>query len=211
MTVAPAPIVVLISGRGSNLQAIIDAIRAGALPVSIARVISNTPQASGLALAHAAGIPVDVIDHRAFATREAFEQALIAAIDGADPRLVVLAGFMRILGRDFIGHYQGRLLNIHPSLLPALPGLNTHARALAAGAREHGASVHFVTEQVDGGPVILQARVPVVGDDTAESLAARVLEQEHRIYPEAIRWVLEGRVHLQDGRAVFGPAREARA
>ena len=212
MSPTPAPVVVLISGRGCNLQAIIDAVRSDHLPIRVCLVISNNPTAAGLESARAAGISTRVIDHRDFPTREAFDRALMESIDAEQPRLVVLAGFMRILGREFIAHYHGRLVNIHPSLLPALPGLNTHARALAEGLREHGASVHFVTEQVDGGPVILQARVPVVAGDTPESLAARILEQEHRIYPEAIRWVVEGRVRLQHDRAVFSPpAREARS
>lgn len=209
---ATASVVVLISGRGSNLRAVIDAARIGQLPIRVCLTISNNPDAAGLVSARAAGIPTRIIDHRDFPARDAFDRALIEAIDAEQPRLVVLAGFMRILGAEFIAHYRGRLLNIHPSLLPALPGLNTHARALAGGLREHGASVHFVTEQVDGGPVILQAPVPVAADDTPESLAARVLEQEHRIYPEAIRWVVEGRVRLHDDRVVFNPtAREARS
>lgn len=202
----PSPIVILISGRGSNLQSIIDETRRG-LPVEIRAVISNKPGAAGLERARAAGIPTETIDHREFADRNAFDHALMQAIDRYAPRLVVLAGFMRILGRQFIAHYAGRLLNIHPSLLPAFPGLNTHARAIEAGVKEHGASVHFVTDTVDAGPVIVQARVPVLAGDTPDLLAARVLEQEHRIFPLAIRWVVEDRVKLEDGRIVTDPTR----
>lgn len=189
------PVVVLISGRGSNLQAIL----AANLPMAIRAVISNRPDAAGLAIAAAAGIPTQVIDHRSFPTRDAFDAALAQAVDAFTPQWVILAGFMRILGAAFIQRYRGRLLNIHPSLLPAFPGLDTHARALAAGAREHGASVHFVTEQVDGGPVVMQARVPVEPHDTATTLAARVLAAEHRLYPAALRALLEGRMRWQDG------------
>lgn len=189
------PVVVLISGRGSNLQAIL----AANLPMEIRAVISNRPDAAGLAIAAAAGIPTQVIDHRSFPTRDAFDAALAQAVDAFAPQWVILAGFMRILGAAFIQRYRGRLLNIHPSLLPAFPGLDTHARALAAGAREHGASVHFVTEQVDGGPVVMQARVPVEPHDTATTLAARVLAAEHRLYPAALRALLEGRMRWQDG------------
>ncbi len=202
MSATPAPVVVLISGRGSNLQAIIDEMQAGRLPIRIAAVVSNKPAAAGLERARAAGIKTQVIDHRNFPSRTAFEQALMETIDAHAPQLVVLAGFMRILGADFINHYRGRMINIHPSLLPAFPGLDTHARALESGALEHGATVHFVSDEVDGGPIIAQAVVPVLPDDTVETLQARVLKEEHRLYPRAIRWFVEGRLHLNDNQVV---------
>jgi phosphoribosylglycinamide formyltransferase-1 len=166
-------------------------------------VISSEPGAPALARARTAGIPARVVDYRDYPAREQFDQALLERIDAYQPRLVVLAGFMRILGQAFIDHYRGRMINIHPSLLPAFPGLNTHARALQSGVKFHGASVHFVTPEVDGGPVIVQAAVPVLPDDRPETLAERVLEQEHRIYPLAIRWFLEGRLSIQDGRVLL--------
>ncbi|MEW6330656.1 MAG: phosphoribosylglycinamide formyltransferase, partial [Pseudomonadota bacterium] len=193
-------IVVLVSGRGSNLQAVIDAVRDGRLPAEIRAVISNEPGAPALARARTAGIPVQVIDHREFSSRAQFDRALMTRIDACQPRLVVLAGFMRILGPDFIDHYAGRMINIHPSLLPAFPGLDTHARALQSGAKIHGASVHFVTHEVDGGPVIVQAAVPVLPGDTPDELAERVLAEEHRIYPLAIGWFLAGRLTVAGGR-----------
>lgn len=200
MSGAPAPVVILISGRGSNLQAILDAVRVHQLPIEVRAVISNNPDAEGLRIARDAGIPTEIIDHRAFAERTQFDSALQTAIDRHAPRLVLLAGFMRILGKTFIRHYAGRLLNIHPSLLPAFRGLNTHARALAAGVTQHGASVHFVTEDLDGGPSIIQATVPVRPGDDAATLAARVLQEEHRIYPLAIRWAVEDRLSIRDGK-----------
>ncbi len=202
MSATPAPVVILISGRGSNMQAIIDEMQAGRLPIRIAAVISNNPSAAGLERARAVGIKTEVVDHRNFPTRTAFELGLMAAIDAHAPRLVVLAGFMRILGTDFIEHYRGRMINIHPSLLPAFPGLDTHARALQSGMTEHGATVHFVTDEVDGGPIIAQAVVPVLPDDTAESLGSRVLKEEHRLYPRVIRWFVEGRLHLNNNQVV---------
>jgi phosphoribosylglycinamide formyltransferase-1 len=198
------PIVVLISGRGSNLNAIIDAVEAGELPVEIRAVISNRPEAPGLQRAALAGIRTIVIDHACHRDRETFDRSLSATIDALRPGLVVLAGFMRILTAEFVEHYRGRLLNIHPSLLPVFPGLNTHQRALDAGCREHGASVHFVTATVDGGPVIARVRVPVETGDTAATLADRVLQQEHRLYPQVIRWYAERRLGLAaDGRVLF--------
>jgi phosphoribosylglycinamide formyltransferase-1 len=194
------PIVVLISGTGSNLQAIIDAIARAALPVEIRAVISNRPAAEGLERARRAGIATQTLEHSTFADRAQFDAALMALIDAHAPALVVLAGFMRILTREFVEHYAGRLLNIHPSLLPDLPGMDTHRRAIAAGLTEHGASVHFVTPEVDGGPVIVQARVPVRRDDNTATLAARVLAQEHRLYPLVLRWYAEGRLRLVEGR-----------
>jgi len=206
MSAARAPVVILISGRGSNLQAILDETRAGNLPVEIRAVISNNPPAAGLHRAAAAGVPTAVVNHRDYTERADFDRALMAAIDRHQPQLVVLAGFMRILGEEFIRHYAGRLINIHPSLLPAFRGLDTHARALSAGAREHGASVHFVTNDLDGGPVIVQAAVPVQRDDTPQSLAARVLEQEHRIFPLAIRWFAERRLTIRNGQVLLDGA-----
>lgn len=204
MPAARCRVVALISGRGSNLQAIIDAARSGELPIDICAVVSNRTQASGLRYARAAGITTAVIDHRDFPDRTSFDQALIERIDQDRPDLVVLAGFMRILGAAFIDHYAGRLINIHPSLLPAFPGLHTHERALAAGVTRHGATVHFVTHDVDGGPAIIQASVPVLPGDTAQSLAERVLKEEHRIYPTAIRWFAEGRLSIREGTVLLG-------
>lgn len=209
MSGAPAPVVILISGRGSNLQAILTQIGAGHLPIDVRAVISNNPDAEGLKIARAAGVSSEVIDHRAFSDRTQFDNALQQAIDRHAPRLVLLAGFMRILGNAFIRHYAGRLLNIHPSLLPAFKGLNTHARALAAGVQQHGASVHFVSDDLDGGPSIIQAAVPVRPDDSAATLAARVLREEHRIYPIAIRWYLEGRLAIRNGRVLLDGERRA--
>lgn len=198
------PVVILISGRGSNLQAIMEAAGRGTLPVDIRAVISNRPQAAGLQRATRAGITTAVVDHTLYADRQAFDRALQACIDHYQPGLVILAGFMRMLSADFVAHYRGRMLNIHPSLLPEFPGLNTHQRVLDAGCEVHGASVHFVTADMDGGPVVLQARVPVHADDTAASLAARVLDQEHHLYPVAIRWFAEGRLTVNDhGQALL--------
>jgi phosphoribosylglycinamide formyltransferase-1 len=198
------PVVILISGRGSNLESIIGCAASGALTVDIRAVISNRPDAAGLQIAATAGIRTEVVDHTAFADRVAFEQALQACIDACQPGLVVLAGFMRLLTAGFVAHYHGRMLNIHPSLLPALPGLNTHQRALEAGLAEHGASVHFVTAEMDGGPVLLQARVPVLAGDTPAALADRVLAQEHRMYPLAIQWFASDRIFLdENGRINF--------
>lgn len=191
--------VILISGRGSNMEAML----AADLPGHCAAVISNRADAAGLAFAAAKGVATVVVDHKAHASRDAFDAALSAEIDGCQPDLVVLAGFMRILGDDFVRRYQGRLLNIHPSLLPSFPGLRTHAAALAAGVRLHGATVHFVTPSLDSGPIVIQAAVPVHADDTADTLAARVLAQEHVIYPRAVRWFLEGRLRLADGRVLL--------
>lgn len=187
-------VVVLLSGRGSNLQALLEA----GIPVS--GVISNVAGAGGLAIAAARGIPAQTIGHRDFASREAFDAALSAAIDRLAPKLVALAGFMRILTPGFAQRYAGRLVNIHPSLLPSFTGLDTHARAIAAGVKLHGCTVHFVTAELDHGPIIAQAAVPVRGDDTPESLAARVLREEHVLYPRALRWFLDGRLVLESGR-----------
>ncbi|HJT62751.1 MAG TPA: phosphoribosylglycinamide formyltransferase [Burkholderiales bacterium] len=186
-------LVVLISGRGSNMRALLDA----GLPVSA--VISNRADAEGLAFAAARGVATRVVEHRGHATREAFDAALALEIDRFTPQLVALAGFMRILTPGFVARYHARLLNIHPSLLPAFPGLDTHRRALAAGVKVHGCTVHFVTAELDHGPIVVQAAVPVLADDDPAALAARVLEQEHVVYPRAARWFLEGRLQLGDG------------
>jgi len=193
-------IVILISGRGSNLEALIAARDAGNLPVNIAAVISNRPEAMGLETAQKAGIAAHFINHKAFAGREAFDAALAECIDDFSPDLVVLAGFMRILSEGFVRHYEGRLMNIHPSLLPSFPGLHTHQRALEEGVRIHGCTVHFVTPTLDHGPVIIQAAVPVLDSDSEDSLSARVLRQEHLIYPQAVRWFAEDKLTLENGR-----------
>lgn len=196
-------IVVLISGSGSNLQAIIDACVAGKIDAEVASVISNRADAFGLERARDAGIATVAIDHRQFDSREAFDAELMRAIDAQHPDLVVLAGFMRILTADFVTHYRGRLVNIHPSLLPKYTGLHTHRRALEAGDAEHGATVHFVTEQLDGGPAVMQARIAIGPNDTEQSLAARLLLQEHAIYPLAVQWFIEGRLQLDDDRVLL--------
>ena len=196
-------VVVLLSGTGSNLQALIDSDDIKDSPAKIRAVISNRADAYGLQRAKDAGIDTCVLDHKAFEGREAFDAALIKVIDEFNPKLVVLAGFMRILSADFVRHYQGRLLNIHPSLLPKYKGLHTHQRALEAGDREHGCSVHFVTEELDGGPLVVQAVIPVESDDSPHSLAQRVHTQEHRIYPLAVRWFAEGRLSLDEQGALL--------
>ena len=193
-------VVILISGRGSNMEALLAAQARGELPVRVAAVISNRPDAGGLATAAAQGIATAVVDHKAHAGREAFDAALAACIDGYAPDLVILAGFMRILTEGFVRHYEGRLLNIHPSLLPAFPGLHTHQRALEEGVRIHGCTVHFVTPALDHGPVVVQAAVPVLDGDDEATLAARVLQQEHIVYPLAVCWFAEGRLTLDGGR-----------
>jgi phosphoribosylglycinamide formyltransferase-1 len=185
-------IVVLISGRGSNMEALLDA----GVPATFAAVISNVPGAGGLAIAKAHGVSTTVVDHRTYPDRDAFDAALRDVIDSFDPDLVVLAGFMRVLTDPTVRHYGGRMLNIHPSLLPAFPGLHTHRRALGAGVRVHGCTVHFVTPELDHGPIVIQAAVPVQADDTEDVLAARVLAQEHRVYPQAVSWFCENRLSL---------------
>lgn len=199
----PCRLVILISGSGSNLQAFIDAVARGELHARIAAVISNKADAGGLQRAAAVNIPTAIIDHKQFASREAFDEELRVRVDSYQPDLVVLAGFMRILTPVFLRPFQGRLINIHPSLLPKYPGLHTHQRALDAGDSEAGATVHFVTEELDGGPAILQASVPTLAGDDAGAVAARVLVQEHRIYPLAAQWFAEGRLRLQDNRAML--------
>ena len=190
-------IVILISGRGSNMEALLRA----RLPARVAAVISNCA-ASGLQTAAQHGIPTAVLDHKSFPDRAAFDEALAAEIERHSPDLVVLAGFMRVLGDDFVRRFSGRLINIHPSLLPSFAGLDTHGRALRAGVRVHGCTVHFVTPTLDNGPIILQAAVPVLPDDDGSSLAARVLAQEHRIYPQAVRWFLEDRLTVTEAGTV---------
>ncbi|MFT3847827.1 MAG: phosphoribosylglycinamide formyltransferase [Propionivibrio sp.] len=196
-------IVILISGRGSNMASLLAAVADGSLPVHVAAVIANRPDAKGLETAAAQAVETSVIDHTRFDSRESFDATMIKTIDSYAPDLVVLAGFMRILTDDFVRHYEGRLLNIHPSLLPSFPGLHTHRRALAEGVRVHGCTVHFVTPQLDHGPVVVQAAVPVLDGDDEATLAARVLAQEHQIYPMAVRWFAEERLRLIDGHVVF--------
>jgi phosphoribosylglycinamide formyltransferase-1 len=198
----PLSLVVLISGRGSNLKAILDAIQAGALRATVKAVISSRVTAEGLRYARQCGIDTLALDPADYPVREDYDRALCGLVDRFEPDLVVLAGFMRILTPAFVQRYTGRLINIHPSLLPALRGLDTHRRALREGLSEHGASVHFVTEELDDGPVIIQARVPVLADDDVETLAARVLHEEHRLYVEALRLLAEKRVRW-DGKQLF--------
>lgn len=199
----PLPVVVLISGNGTNLQAIIDAQQRGELPIEIRAVISNRADAFGLERARRAGIATNVVEHTRFASRAEFDHALQTQIDATGAQLIILAGFMRILTPEFVQHYSGRLLNIHPSLLPKHRGLRTHAAALAAGDAQHGASVHFVSTELDGGPVIAQARVPIHADDTATTLAERVRTQEQIIYPLVIGWYASGRLRLSNGQIVL--------
>lgn len=196
-------IVVLISGSGTNLQAIIDACTDENYPAEVVGVISNKADAYGLTRAENANIQALSLSHKEFDSREDYDQALINKIDGFNADLIVLAGFMRILTPSFVQHFQGKLLNIHPSLLPKYQGLNTHQRAIDAGDKEHGVSVHFVTEELDGGPVILQAKVPVFDGDSIDELAARVHEQEHRIYPLVVKWFAENRLTMQNEKAVL--------
>jgi phosphoribosylglycinamide formyltransferase 1 len=193
-------ITVLISGRGSNLAALIEAANAGTIDGAVTHVISNRPDAGGLAHAQRNGIATTVVDHRAFATRDEFDAALADAIDASEPELIVLAGFMRILGAAFVQRYAGRMLNIHPSLLPAYPGTGTHGRALADRATRHGCTVHLVTPDVDGGPIVAQSEVPVLSGDDPTTLAARVLEAEHRLLPQVVGWFCAGRIDVDGDR-----------
>jgi len=199
----PLRVVVLISGSGSNLQALIDGANNGELPIEIAAVISNRPDVFGLTRAKDAGIVTQVLDHKGFASRETFDAALMQTIDHYQPDLVVLAGFMRILTPEFTRHYLGRMLYIHPSLLPKFQGLHTHQRALDAGESHHGVTVHFVTAELDGGPAAIQARVPVLPGDDATQLAKRVQRQEHIIYPLAIKWFAQGHLVMHEGKALL--------
>ena len=196
-----AKVVALVSGRGSNLRNIVERARAGDLPVEVRAVVSDKDDAGAITWARAQGIECATLPPRAFPDRERYDAALSALVGGYEPDLVLMAGFMRILGPAFVDRFEGRCLNIHPSLLPKYRGLHTHRQVLEAGDREHGASVHFVTRELDGGPVVIQARVPVRDDDDEATLAARVLEQEHRIYPEAVGWFATGRLRWQDGAA----------
>jgi len=193
---------ILISGRGSNMQALIESCRAPAAPAEIVLVLSSNPDAAGLGYAAKAGIPTAVVDHRAYRERTAFDAELDRRLCAADVAFVCLAGFMRLLTPAFVERWRDRMINVHPSLLPAFPGLDTHARALDAGVRFHGCTVHFVRFETDTGPIIIQAAVPVRADDTPDSLAARVLAQEHRIYPQALTWVAEGRVRIDGERTI---------
>jgi phosphoribosylglycinamide formyltransferase-1 len=195
------PIAILISGRGSNMRVIAERAAAGTLPVDVRVVVSDKPSAAGLQVAAALNIATGVLEPRNFPDRSAYDRALVELLVPYQPKLVVLAGFMRILTSHFIGTFAGRMLNVHPSLLPKYPGLHTHRRCLEAGDTAHGVSIHFVTEQLDGGPVVLQAEVPVLPGDTEITLSARVQQAEHRIYPQAIDWFARGRLLLQDGRA----------
>ncbi len=196
-------IVVLISGNGTNLQAIIDACDTSINGGKVTAVFSNKATAYGLERAKKAGAAAVFVDPKAFETRDAFDADLMAQIDEYKPDLVILAGYMRILSNEFVRHYLGRMINIHPSLLPKYPGLNTYQRAIHAGDEEHGTSVHFVTEQLDGGPVILQAKVPIFDEDTVETLTDRVQTQEYRIYPLVTQWIIEGRLEMKDGKALL--------
>ncbi|WP_027817511.1 phosphoribosylglycinamide formyltransferase [Paraburkholderia bannensis] len=198
-------LVILISGRGSNMEAIVRACAHEAWSARIAAVIANRPDAAGLAFAASHGIATAVVDHRQYPDRASFDTALAQTIDGYAPDLVVLAGFMRVLTEGFVQHYSGRMLNIHPSLLPSFPGLKTHQGALDAGCRVHGATVHFVTPTLDHGPIVAQSAVPVRSGDDAATLAARVLKTEHTMYPRAIRWFLEGRLALDGERVTLTP------
>lgn len=192
-------IVVLLSGRGSNFQSLLNASLTGELSGSIDLVVSNRPQAGGLAIANNANIDTALIDHQAYATRDAFDADLAGVIDSVTPDLIVLAGFMRILTQSFVSQFAGRLLNIHPSLLPLYPGLNTHQRALDNGDTHAGATVHYVTGELDGGPSVIQAKVPIESGDTKDRLADRILQVEHQIYPQAVNWHLSGRLALRNG------------
>ena len=195
-------IVILISGRGSNMEAIVQHCAEEGWPAEVVAVVANKPTAGGLAWAAARGLATAVVDHKAFQDRAAFDAELARVIDSFEPTLVVLAGFMRILGADFVRRYEGRMLNIHPSLLPAFPGLHTHQRALEAGCKAVGATVHFVTPELDHGPIVMQSVVPVMAGDTEDTLSARVLRTEHVIYPLAVRWFVEGQLRVEGGLVV---------
>ncbi|GAA5242261.1 phosphoribosylglycinamide formyltransferase [Burkholderia mallei] len=198
-------LVILISGRGSNMEAIVRACAREGWPAEVAAVISNRPGAAGLEFAASHGIATAVVDHRAFDGRDSFDAALAAEIDRFAPDLVVLAGFMRILTPAFVAKYEGRMLNIHPSLLPSFKGIHTHQQALDAGVALHGASVHFVIPELDSGAIVAQAAVSVVAGDDADALAARVLAAEHTLYPRAVRWFVDGKLRLDAGRAIVAP------
>jgi len=203
LSIPSCKIAVLISGGGSNLQSIIDHVTQGHINASIACVISNKPDAYGLQRAEQANIPTHVIEHKNYASREDFERELIQTLEVYNCKLIILAGFMRVLGPTFINEYPDQILNIHPSLLPKYTGLHTHKRAIEAGDAEHGCSVHFVTADLDEGPIVIQAKVPVKQNDTADTLAARVLEKEHIIYPLAVKWFCEEQLNMQNQQAYF--------
>ena len=207
MSMARRRVAILISGRGSNMAALIDAARKPDYPAEIVLVISNRPDAAGLVLARQKGIQTATIDHKAFATRDAFDAALEMRLAKARVDIICLAGFMRMLTTPFVERWRGRMLNVHPSLLPDLKGLDTHTRALAAGAKLHGCTVHFVEPELDLGPIILQAEVPVLDGDDEKTLAARVLAEEHRIYPEALKLLAEGKLKVEGERVIFAGAR----
>jgi len=213
MTTPRLNLVVLISGSGSNLQAIIDAIAASKLHANIKAVISNRPDVKGLQRAGAANIPAITLDHKKFASREEFDRRLIQEIDQHQPDLIILAGFMRILTDEFVDHFKGRMLNIHPSLLPEFRGLNTHQRAIEAGVKQHGVTVHYVSNELDGGPLVLQAIIGVTQNDTLETLQQRIHQQEHIIYPMAIEWIAQQRLEMINQRVYLdkqqleGPAK----
>jgi phosphoribosylglycinamide formyltransferase 1 len=197
-------VAIVISGRGSNMQALLEA----GLPAEISTVISNEPLAPGLEIARRFGVKTEVVNHRALPDRQSFDRALSDALARYDPHLIVLAGFMRVLTEAFVLRFSGKLINIHPSLLPAFPGIDTHQRALEQGVRIHGCTVHFVTPRLDSGPIVVQSAVPVLPDDTEQTLAARVLREEHRVLPQAVRWFLEDRLRLQGNHVVItGPCR----
>ncbi|MBT1065154.1 phosphoribosylglycinamide formyltransferase [Bowmanella sp. Y26] len=196
-------IVVLISGSGTNLQSILDSIQEGRIEGQVSAVISNQADAFGLERAKKADVPAHVLSHKDFADRESYDQALMQLIDGYQPDLVVLAGFMRILSEGFVQHYLGRMLNIHPSLLPKYKGLHTHKRAIEAGDKEHGATVHFVTPELDGGPVVIQSKVPVFADDNEEDLSSRVREQELQLYPLVVKWFCQDRLRMENGQVLL--------
>jgi len=201
-------IVILISGRGSNLAAILEAQQVRAWEAKVTHVISNQPDAPGIAIAQKFGVPVTIIDHKSFANRSLYDQALLEKTRNFEPDLVVLAGYMRILSSDFVQNFSGKLINIHPSLLPSFPGLNTHRAALTAGVKWHGATVHFVTEDLDVGPIIAQGIVPVLQSDTEETLASRVFVIEHFIYPQAIEWFIREQLVLEQGNVRVEPAQQ---
>ncbi len=204
--VTPLPIVVLVSGSGSNLQAIIDQIEDKTLNAKICAVISNQPTAYGLERAKKANIPIQIIDHKLYDSRESFDTELTQCIEQFQPELIILAGFMRILTDDFVNHFYGKMINIHPSLLPKYRGLNTHQRALEAGDTEHGLTIHYVSSELDGGPIILQKTVPVLSTDSESSLAERVLAQEHKAYPQVIQWFSQGKMQLVDHQVTLDNA-----
>ncbi|WP_323017958.1 phosphoribosylglycinamide formyltransferase [Castellaniella sp.] len=203
----PLRVAILISGRGSNMQALVRAIAAERLPVQVCTVLSNRADAAGLDWARAQGLPAESLSHRDYDSRDAFDAALLARLDALAPDVILLAGFMRVLGSDFVRHFDGRIINIHPSLLPAFPGLHTHQQALAQGVQWHGCTVHFVTPVLDHGPIIAQGAIPVLGGDTPDDLAARLLPVEHQIYVQVLRWLAQGRVSLyDDGRVEVSDA-----